>query len=51
MMIKDYPYVGVDFRGDPEFILLEGEQWDDVGKKNYHFGFFKFYNFFSKVKD
>lgn len=30
--IDDYPYVGVDFRDDPEFVLPEGEKWDATGK-------------------
>ena len=32
IMIKDNPYVEVDFSGDPNLILPEGEQWDDIGK-------------------
>ena len=29
--IQDFPYAGVDFRGDPDMILPPGEQWDDTG--------------------
>ena len=29
--IKDFPYAGVDFRGDPDMVLPQGEQWDDKG--------------------
>ncbi len=28
-----YPYVGMDFRGDPDLVLLVGEQWGVIGKK------------------
>jgi len=27
--IQDFPYAGVDFRGDPDMALPPGEQWDD----------------------
>ena len=30
--IKDFPYVGIDFRGNREMTLPAGEQWDDSGK-------------------
>ena len=33
LMVEDYAYEGVDFRNDPELVLLEGEVWDDRGKK------------------
>ena len=29
--IQDFPYAGVDFRGDPDMVLPQGEQWDDRG--------------------
>lgn len=29
----EYPYVGIDFWGDPDLVLLAGEQWDVIGKK------------------
>ena len=34
LMIDDYAYAGLDFRGDPDLVLLEGSQWGDLGKKN-----------------
>ena len=33
LMVEDYAYEGADFRNDPELVLLEGEVWDDRGKK------------------
>ena len=39
MMIDDYAYVSLDFRGDPDLVLLEDAQWGDLGKK-YTFGSF-----------
>ena len=32
-MVEDYAYEGEEFRDDPELVLLEGEVWDDRGKK------------------
>jgi len=29
--IQDFPYTGMDFRGDPDMVLPQGEQWDDRG--------------------
>ena len=29
--IQDFPYAEVDFRGDPDMVLPQGEQWDDRG--------------------
>ena len=34
-VIEDFPYVGIDFCGDQEMALPEGEQWDDSGKKSF----------------
>ena len=31
-VIEDFPYAGIDFRGDREMALPAGEQWDDSGK-------------------
>ena len=31
-VIEDFPYFGIDFRGDREMALLAGEQWDELGK-------------------
>ena len=36
LMIEDYAYEGEDFRDDLELALLEGEVWDDQGKKRYY---------------
>jgi hypothetical protein len=33
LMVDDYAYVSVDFRGDPDLVILEGFQWGDIGKK------------------
>lgn len=35
IMIEDYPYYRVDFLKDPEFVLLEGEQWSDEGEMSF----------------
>ena len=32
IFVEDWPYVGMDFHGDPDMQLLAGEQWDDGGK-------------------
>ena len=39
LMVDDYAYVGLDFRGDPDFALPEGTQWGDLGKKYTFFTF------------
>jgi hypothetical protein len=28
VVIEDFPYVGVDFRGSVDLVLPEGTQWD-----------------------
>jgi hypothetical protein len=33
LMIDDYAYVGLDFRGDPDLVLPEVFHWGDLGKK------------------
>jgi hypothetical protein len=33
LMIDDYAYVGLDFRGDPDLVLPEDAQWGDLGEK------------------
>ena len=33
-MIEYYAYEGEDFHEDPKIPLLEGEEWDDRGKKD-----------------
>jgi hypothetical protein len=37
LMVDDYAYVGLDFRGDPDLVLLEGFQWGNLGKKHFLF--------------
>ena len=35
LMVDDYGYAGIDFRNDPDLVLLEGEEWDTtLGKKH-----------------
>jgi hypothetical protein len=33
LMVDNYAYVGLDFRGDPNLVLPEEFQWGDLGKK------------------
>jgi hypothetical protein len=33
LMVDDYAYVGLDFRGDPDLVLPEDAQWGELGKK------------------
>lgn len=41
MVIDDYAYVGVDFRGDVDMIFLDGEDFDyDLGKFSEYIPFF-----------
>jgi hypothetical protein len=39
LMVDDYAYAGLDFRGDPDLALPEDAQWGDLGKKYTHFLF------------
>jgi hypothetical protein len=39
LMIDDYAYAGLDFRGDLDFSLPEDAQWGDLGKKYTFFSF------------
>ena len=32
MAFSEYPYIGMDFRGDPDLVLPDGGQWGDLGK-------------------
>ena len=32
--INDYPYAGIDFRGDPDMPLPPGSAYDDIGNKS-----------------
>jgi len=31
MFLSESPYVGMDFRGDPDLALPDGEQWGAIG--------------------
>jgi hypothetical protein len=31
MALEDYPYVGIDFRGDPNMSLPPGSTYKDIG--------------------
>ena len=33
MMMYDYAYAGLDFRGDLDLVLPEDAQWGDLGEK------------------
>ena len=33
MVFSEYPYAGMDFRGDPDLVFPVGEQWGVIGKK------------------
>ena len=47
IFVEDWPYAGIDFRGDPNMLLPAGEQWDDGGKPlDLFFNFLCFVMFF-----
>jgi hypothetical protein len=33
LMVNNYSYDSVEFRGDPDLVLPKGSQWGDIGKK------------------
>jgi len=33
IMVEDYVYAKIEFRGDPDLALPEGYQWGDIGKR------------------
>ena len=33
LMVEDYAYAGIDFKGDPDLPLPPGAEWGDIGKK------------------
>ena len=37
VMVEDYAYAGLDFRGDPDLVLPEDAQWGNIGKKYTNF--------------
>jgi hypothetical protein len=45
LMVDDYAYVGLDFRGDPNIALPEDAQWGDLGKKHTNFIFLNVFVF------
>jgi hypothetical protein len=46
LMVDDYAYAGLDFRGDPDLVLPEDAQWGELGKKYTIFSFLNvFVNF------
>jgi hypothetical protein len=40
--LDDYPYAGIDFKGDPDMPLPPGTTYRDIGMSN----FFKYFIFF-----
>jgi hypothetical protein len=46
VVIEDFPYVGVDFRGSTDLVLPEGIQWDASGTKLNLATYFCFFFFF-----
>ena len=42
MVFSEYPYAGMDFRGDPDLVLLAGEQWGAIGKFFDHIPIYRF---------
>ena len=36
MVYARSPYAGMDFRGDPDLVLLVGEQWGAMGNSSDH---------------
>jgi hypothetical protein len=45
LMVDDYAYAGLDFRGDPDLALPEDAQWGDLGKKYTQFLFLNVFYF------
>ena len=46
MAIDDYPYVGIDFHGDPNMPIPQGDTYGDIGKNPKFILFFIYYLFF-----
>ena len=44
--VDDYPYAGMDFRGDPDLVLPPGTAWGTVGKFAKFFDLYNFFGFF-----
>jgi len=51
MVFSEYPYVGMDFRGDPYLALLAGEQWGVISKYIDDIFVYHFYNIFVIYQD
>ena len=47
LMVDDYAYAGMDFRGDLDLVLPQDAQWGDLGKKYTHFLFLNVFEFLS----
>jgi hypothetical protein len=47
LMVDDYAYAGLDFRGDLDLALLDDAQWGDLGKKYKIFLFLNVFEFLS----
>ena len=44
--LEQFPYAGMDFRGDPDLVLPPGGAWGELGKQFLLFNIFKcFMNF------
>jgi len=43
MVFSEYPYVGMDFWGDPDLVLPAGEQWGVIGKFSDHISVYGFF--------
>ena len=43
MVFSEYPYAGMDFRGDPDLVLPAGEQWGVIGKFSDHISVHNFF--------
>ena len=43
MVFSEYPYAGMDFRGDPDLVSLAGEQWGAIGKFSDHISVYRFF--------
>jgi hypothetical protein len=53
VVIEDFPYVGVDFRGSADLVLPEETQWDASGTKDHNLVtiFFFLYVFCCTMRD
>lgn len=44
MAFSEYPYAGMDFRGDPDLVLPDGDQWGAIGKILDHITIYYFHS-------